>query len=522
MIRNSLFWIAILIIVVSYIGLHYNLCFNLNKKNCKYYWINLLCTWLFQVCLGLGIILLTASFIGYLVRSIIMLLTLSPISDPEALAMMQAFYSRSHKSIKARLDELNTDDITKIKKALNKYYIGYNHDSIGKCGNITIFIEGVSLLAAKAIQSNPLYAGQESSTRYIDFDRDFPVINPVIATELSHDVFNAWFKVYNFVKTKVYEALSKLYPKPDFITDFQYHNALASATQDLARGYLPTGTKTQLAWTTNMQAIREHCLYLRSHPLLEIQQLALEIQTLCSQHYPFAFPVADIHKLDEQDLLSGKIAHQLERNILYNIPKEINVDTTALKIDLLKVQVDYLQRNAPNIRLPRYLNKYGTITATGWLDFGSFRDLQRHQNATIPISELHLDSKPHPYYQDTVSRLLPKSDVFQFVHYVDLAMESLHRISKIIHNKDLQYFYPLCWMVPVSCTAGFPQWVYMLKLRTSKSVHSTLRMFMQNIGNELNEKLPVTLEYDNTASELINFDRGLQTITTSMNLKGDC
>ena len=47
-------------------------------------------------------------------------LTLSPISDPEALAMLQAFYSRSHKSIKTRLKELGTEDIIKIKQALNK------------------------------------------------------------------------------------------------------------------------------------------------------------------------------------------------------------------------------------------------------------------------------------------------------------------------------------------------------------------------------------------------------------------
>jgi len=440
-------------------------------------------------------------------------LTLSPISDPEALAMLQAFYSRSHKSIKTRLKELGTDDIIKIKQALNKYYIGYNHASIGKCGTITVFIEGVSLLAAKAIQNNPLYAGQESSTRYIDFDREFPVINPVPNVEIGQYVLQAWFQVYNFVKTEVYDALVKLYPKPSDMTDSQYTNAITSATQDLARGFLPTGTKTQLAWTTNMQAMREHCMVLRTHPLEEVQQLALEIQTLCSNKYPSAFPLSDLYPLNDQDGLSGRIAHELERNVLYNIPQETVVDLTALKIDSLKIHLGILTRTPYKAMLPRYLNKFGTITATGWLDFGSFRDLQRHQNATIPIAELHIENGFNLYYQDTILKILQGSSATRFSHYMNLAVGSLYKLSKLIYPHDLQYFYPLCWNVPVSCTAGFPQWLYMLKLRTSKSVHSTLRTFMQSIGLKLEEELQLQLDYDKTPNSWVNFNRGLQTIT---------
>ena len=88
--------------------------------------------------------------------------------DPEVRAMIQCFYSRSTMSIKDRVEELG-DTEEKIKKNLKSYYVGYGHESIADCASITIFFEGISMLAAKAIQNNPLYNGQEGSTRYIDY-----------------------------------------------------------------------------------------------------------------------------------------------------------------------------------------------------------------------------------------------------------------------------------------------------------------------------------------------------------------
>jgi len=61
---------------------------------------------------------------------------------------------------------------------MSKFYVGYGHKSIGDCGSITLFIEGVSMLGAKAIQDTKLYNGQEASTRYIDFSKQ-PILNPL-------------------------------------------------------------------------------------------------------------------------------------------------------------------------------------------------------------------------------------------------------------------------------------------------------------------------------------------------------
>ena len=82
--------------------------------------------------------------------------------NPEDTAMMQALYSRSAESV--------TEHVAKVRqsgtgKFMEKYYVGYGHASIADCGSTTIFIEGVSMLVAKAVQDWPLYSGQETSSR---------------------------------------------------------------------------------------------------------------------------------------------------------------------------------------------------------------------------------------------------------------------------------------------------------------------------------------------------------------------
>ena len=88
--------------------------------------------------------------------------------NPQDTAMMQALYSRSASSVKEHVEKVKSSGSGKF---MEKFYVGYGHASIADCGSTTIFVEGVSMLVAKAIQQWPLYSGQETSSRYIDFSK---------------------------------------------------------------------------------------------------------------------------------------------------------------------------------------------------------------------------------------------------------------------------------------------------------------------------------------------------------------
>jgi thymidylate synthase ThyX len=95
--------------------------------------------------------------------------------NAEAEAMLQALHSRSTGGL---LEHLKVLEKKGAANFMSQFYVGYGHKSIGDCGSITIFVEGCSMLAAKAIQDSKLYNGQEASTRYIDFSQQ-PMINPL-------------------------------------------------------------------------------------------------------------------------------------------------------------------------------------------------------------------------------------------------------------------------------------------------------------------------------------------------------
>ena len=97
------------------------------------------------------------------------------VIDSEAEAMLQALHSRSTWGFERHLEVLAEKGADNF---MSKFYVGYGHKSIGDCGSITLFIEGVSMLGAKAIQDTKLYNGQEASTRYIDFSQQ-PILNPL-------------------------------------------------------------------------------------------------------------------------------------------------------------------------------------------------------------------------------------------------------------------------------------------------------------------------------------------------------
>jgi hypothetical protein len=73
---------------------------------------------------------------GYIMKEIIIV----DDQKPEVIAMLQALYSRSPKSVK---EHLNVVGKKGPEGFMSTYYVEYGHKSIGDCGTTTLFIENV-------------------------------------------------------------------------------------------------------------------------------------------------------------------------------------------------------------------------------------------------------------------------------------------------------------------------------------------------------------------------------------------
>ncbi len=467
---------------------------------------------------------------------------------PEDSAMLQALYSRSPASVATHLDKLREQGSGKF---MDSYYVGYGHASIGDCGSTSIFIENVSMLAAKAIQDNPLYNGQEVSTRYVDYStqsfvapyqRSLPFIEegPTPSTvfplykgtaefadpyheQVTSKILERWRALYVTTLPKLVAALGARYPfnpqtsKSEKIWD----NAIKARAFDILRGYLPVGASTSLAWHTNLRQLRDNLRRLYNHPLPEVRQVAQDIYAAVIAKYPHSFNgtelSGDARYQDRDTYQKGVDQHYFDgrksltpAQIGRIMAGEVLVDDSCFNTSLCNTRHGHALASRPaGAALPRQTMECGVYTYTFALDFGSYRDLQRHRNAYCPIPLVTADHGLHPWYQDQITDLLP-----QDAPAILAECDDIISIVKTLPDPYLnQYYLPMGLAQICQLTCALPEVLYVGELRSSQAVHATLRVVAQQMLRSVQDRHPMAKIYGDFAPDKWSEKRGEQTIT---------
>src|SRR3954454_14750365 len=87
---------------------------------------------------------------------------------PEIQAYAMAKYSRSAQSMLESITEISAQ---RAEQFLNTFYFQYGHRSIADMAHVVLAVEQGSILAAIALVDEPLWDGQERSTRYQNFKK---------------------------------------------------------------------------------------------------------------------------------------------------------------------------------------------------------------------------------------------------------------------------------------------------------------------------------------------------------------
>lgn len=393
--------------------------------------------------------------------------------DPETTAMLQAFYSRSHVRIKERLDSLGTDQ-KEIKESLKKYYVGYGHKSIGQCASTTIFIEGVSILAAKAFQDSPLYNGQETSTRFIDFSKA-TIHNPLNDTT---NIQKNWLDFYANSLSKVIEHVAK--QRSLDLTDVTHYSAAKARAFDILRAFVPAGASTQLSWFTSFTHASDRLIQLSFHPLKEVGDVSVALSGYLQTQYPYAFSGFDStlkkfssYYYDNALGLNYLVMSQDEECFWpeYKIQKfEQSVVRTTDGMDRIQ-----------GVSVPRHFQYQGRIQVQYKLDYGSFRDIQRHRacvqmmpvlTTRLGFNEWYLNALPDDLHDEAIELILNQEELINTLYANN-------------PDTDVQYYIPLGYNVTGLLDMDYPEAVYIAELRTSKTVHPTLRKLAISIAKDV-------------------------------------
>lgn len=401
---------------------------------------------------------------------------------PEKLAMFQAYYSRNPKSILERLEALSETD---SGDKMARYYAGYGHKSIADCGAITLFFEGITMPTAKSLQDDPRYNGQEASTRYMDFSKTEAIDSHRLP--LGREIQERWLAFYRACQQPLKAHLRQQFPIFENEDKKVYERAINARCFDITRCLLPAGMPTNASFTGSLRLVQDHLWRLTVHPDLDTRLVATAAIAGLSRLFPGTFakqPRPEQLAWWQKSFLLDEKECQKRANTFKDATDPLQFEMEG--VDRLQIPDEYaalLVERPLFTELTLDTNDFGYLKIRFLLDYGSFRDLQRHRAVTTPLPTLDVNLGFHPWYLEQLPPDLR-------VQAETLIAEQTAAIRTLSNDPFVrQPYVAMGFRVPVLVISSLHGLIYLIELRARTDVHPTLRAPVRRIGHHLNHAL---------------------------------
>jgi thymidylate synthase ThyX len=166
--------------------------------------------------------------------------------------------------------------------------IGYGDDSVAELGGAHVACEGVSNIAAKALEDSRIgISPLEKSTRYVVFNRKLdgryryarePRIMASRQAERYEAALDGLFDTYSALLEPTIAFVRARTPRDPETSERAYNSATRAKACDLLRGLLPMAALTNVGLFGNGRAFEYLLTRLYASPLAELRSLAAEMQ----------------------------------------------------------------------------------------------------------------------------------------------------------------------------------------------------------------------------------------------------
>lgn len=193
-----------------------------------------------------------------------------------------AKYSRSSQGMLESIQELSQQ---KAEQFLNTFYFQYGHRSIADLAHLVFGVEQISILAAIALVDEPLWDGQERSTRYQPFRATGwytpPAIHHTEAEQGYRQTAQALFGAYESLTEQLHERLIDAVPRPPEMAEGTFRRTLRARAFDVSRALLPLATHTSVGQVVSARVLERQVSRLLSSPIPELQAIGDELKQAC-------------------------------------------------------------------------------------------------------------------------------------------------------------------------------------------------------------------------------------------------
>src|SRR5438552_7048476 len=211
---------------------------------------------------------------------------------PEIQAYALAKYSRSSQGMLETIDELSAQQ---AEQFLNTFYFQYGHRSIADLAHLVFGLEQISILAAITVVDEPVWDGQERSTRYQPFRKTGWHLPSEIAGTPAEAAFaqtaEGLFGAYAGLSSALLEHLTEAVPRPAELSEGTYRRTLRARAFDVGRSLLPLATHTSVGQIVSARVLERQIGRLLGSAFHEIRAIGAELKAACQA--PAAAPLSD-------------------------------------------------------------------------------------------------------------------------------------------------------------------------------------------------------------------------------------
>jgi thymidylate synthase ThyX len=464
----------------------------------------------------------------------------------EVVAVLFAYYSRSKESLRRNLLKLIKDqdvDLTgrmkvetdssdrlalareKARQFHEKWVVGYGHASVAEHAVAHIAIEDVSIVVSKLIEDNRLASFTEKSTRYVVFDQDkyykAPELDSTPHAAVYHETIGHLMQTYAELTPAAIDKIKAMVPQREGQTAGAYNSACRAKACDVLRYILPAATFTNIGLTINGRALEHMITKLLSDPLAEARDFGQAIKREAEKVIPTLLKYADHNPYiadTETEIarlarsLTSTIAPEAEdENVVRLIRYEADADDRLaaailyphvdIRADQLNAFVGRMAIEEKERVIDEYLCRRGKwdeplralehvyYTFEILVDYGAFRDIQRHRMATQTAQPL---TDSHGY--ETPPEIIEFGYESRFGELMEKASGAFRQLAAD-HPIQAQYVLPLAYRKRSMFTWNLRSLNHFVTLRSARQGHSSYRDIAQQVFKEIERVHPLLSRY---------------------------
>lgn len=456
------------------------------------------------------------------------------IPTPEQVAVAIAKCSRSDSSFDQNIVDVSLEAAAKFH---DKWVVGYGHGSVAEHAIASVAFERISQIIIKILEDSRLASFTEKSSRYIVFSRERVILPPslmqgVLAPTVTN-FLDQLYALYDTIQELVRPLMYERFPKTDDMTDGAYAAVTKARVCDVARYCLPAAAAGNLGMTANARVWGLVISKLASSPHEEAQQLAKELlshlraraeetpdEAIKNRIFPTLLKYAGYNPYmaalpKRMETLAKELLEErtdaASRQSTTNRPVTITKDdhiaeariAAALLAKASRIPMATILakiKNDPEIierviqeavadrgghdQLPREF-EHAVFQHEIVMDYGAWRDVQRHRMCTQLNQELGVD----------LGYVIPQEvkDVGLETAYERLMDEaaSLYRqLSDTGYQKEAEYIVPMAFRRRLIVTWNMRELDHFITLRSGKKGHPSYRLIAQQVWQTLQATHP--------------------------------